>query len=314
MGIMDTKEELQMRKFHTLMAVRNTGRHMAVKVQKTAVFNIQRNRRTQPLNSAFRRVFGSALKKKGFVAVQEEYPYLARMAGDEVFHVVACMDEECTRKGYREFSVLGAAATVYRGTVSLDESPRSNDFWLRDLGAFYEKTHPSYDRGYHARLVSFAYRENDAGDLDKKLEQALGETEKIMLPVLDAAANPRTCVEYLWSLDSIEPLAPGYENARVPFGKTPYEDGLLLVQTKSRDDYRRLALKLAERDMERGGRERSRNSCMELLHEHENRRLDIVAQRDEIYAEPEIYKKAVAELGRRRRANQETLRSYGLKF
>ncbi len=302
-----------MRKFHSMAAVHNTGQQTAVKTQKTAVFNIQRNRKPQSLNSAFRRVFGKALKKKGFTEVNGEHPYLARMAGTEIFHVIACMDEECMEEGYREFSVLGAAATVYRGTVSLEESPRSNDFWLRDLGAFYEKTHRSYDREYHARLVSFAYRKNDAADLDKKLEQALEETEKIMLPVLDAAVSPETCLEYLWRLDSMEPLVPGYDDVRIPFWKSPCEDGLLLVQTGSHDDFRKLTLKLAERDMERSGRE-SGHCYVELLHEHENRRLDIVAQRDEIYAAPEIYEKAIAELGRRKRTNQEILRSYGLEF
>ena len=266
-----------MRKFHSMAAVHNTGQQTAVKTQKTAVFNIQRNRKPQSLNSAFRRVFGKALKKKGFTEVNGEHPYLARMAGTEIFHVIACMDEECMEEGYREFSVLGAAATVYRGTVSLEESPRSNDFWLRDLGAFYEKTHRSYDREYHARLVSFAYRKNDAADLDKKLEQALEETEKIMLPVLDAAVSPETCLEYLWRLDSMEPLVPGYDDVRIPFWKFGH-------------------------------------CYVELLHEHENRRLDIVAQRDEIYAAPEIYEKAIAELGRRKRTNQEILRSYGLEF
>ena len=256
------------------------------------------------LVQAFKKVFGETLKKRGFVTVRGKYPYLVRMAGSEVFHVIACMDEACDRKGYREFSVLGAAATVYRGAVTLADSPRNNDFWLKDLGTFYERTgRNGYDRKYHARLASFAYRENHAKDLYGKMKHALQETEKIMLPVLDQAVSPETRLEYLWMMDLIEPAVFVYDESLGTFGESQSEDGLLLVQTDSHDDFRKLSQKLMERDMKRTGRD-----YVEILHERENRRLDIVAQREEIFAAPEIYKKALAELERRKKENQKSLR------
>lgn len=256
------------------------------------------------LNLAFRKVFGGTLKKRRFVTVKGEYPYLVRMAGNEVFHVIACMDEACDEEGYREFSVLGAAATVYRGALTLEESPRNNDFWLKDLGTFYEKmSRKGYDREYHARLVSYVYRENNAEDLDRKMGHALQETEKIMLPVLDKAVSPETCLEYLWMMDLIEPAVLEYDESLGTFGESQSEDGLLLVQTDNHDDFRKLSQKLVKRDMQRTGRDYEG-----LLYERENRRLDIVSQREEIYATPEIYKKALAELGRRKKENQKSLR------
>ncbi len=216
------------------------------------------------------------------------------MAGSEVFHVIACMDEACDRKGYREFSVLGAAATVYRGAVTLADSPRNNDFWLKDLGTFYERTgRNGYDRKYHARLASFAYRENHAKDLYGKMKHALQETEKIMLPVLDQAVS-------LWMMDLIEPAVFVYDESLGTFGESQSEDGLLLVQTDSHDDFRKLSQKLMERDMKRTGRD-----YVEILHERENRRLDIVAQREELFI---VREDEEDDIERRKKENQKSLR------
>ncbi len=122
-----------------------------------------------------------------------------------------------------------------------------------------------------------------------------------MLPVLDQAVSPETCLEYLWMMDLIEPAVFVYDESLGTFGESQSEDGLLLVQTDSHDDFRKLSQKLMERDMKRTGRD-----YVEILHERENRRLDIVAQREEIFAAPEIYKKALAE--KKKKENQKSLR------
>jgi hypothetical protein len=45
------------------------------------------------LNAAFKKVFGDALAPLGFVKLKGRHPYLVRMVGDEILHVITCKEE-----------------------------------------------------------------------------------------------------------------------------------------------------------------------------------------------------------------------------
>lgn len=47
------------------------------------------------LNTVFKKVFGEGLKEYGFVKVKGRQPYLVRVIGGEIIHVITCRNEWC---------------------------------------------------------------------------------------------------------------------------------------------------------------------------------------------------------------------------
>ena len=78
------------------------------------------------INTIFKQVFGEALKSRGFVKVKGRQPYLVRVVGNEILHVVAFRNEWCPEPGYKDFSIRGGVATVYRKSIDFSCGVRDN--------------------------------------------------------------------------------------------------------------------------------------------------------------------------------------------
>lgn len=279
----------------------------------TIVLYFRKAARMPSLNTVFKQVFGEGLKEKGFVKIKGKQPYLVRMAGDEIIHIVTCMDEWCGDRKCKEFSIYASAATVYRSEIDLTKKPEDISFLFHDLDYFYIMTNPeNYDAAYRKQILSFRYEKDNENSLRCAMEQALGECRKIMLPVLGQAVTLESCLEFFWKYDLTHFGAPEYDEVQQTFSPTVYEDGLLLIQMDHHDDFMEKFQKKLERDyaaIEKGELTWSREQARE---NNEAYRLEIVTHRDRIYNNPELYKKALEGLGKRKKKNQETLRSYGL--
>ena len=54
------------------------------------------------LGTAFKQVYGEALKEYGFKKIKGKYPYYVRLIGDEIVHVITYAARPKTREGYKE--------------------------------------------------------------------------------------------------------------------------------------------------------------------------------------------------------------------
>ena len=105
------------------------------------------------LGTAFKQVYGEALKEYGFKKIKGKYPYYVRLIGDEIVHVITYKEEWCIGTNYKAFVVLGGVATIYRKILTFEESPKNNEEWLISNAGVYCKLHPfSDDEEYIKRL------------------------------------------------------------------------------------------------------------------------------------------------------------------
>lgn len=134
----------------------------------------------------------------------------------------------------------------------------------------------------------------------KGVEYSLEVTKDIMLPMLDKITDFEACIEHQ---KVIGMNINFYEYDDESFGnQNPsnfYNKGLLLIKTNNRDYFKRkMKTFLAERDEKDVDCAWSKQILLS----------------DNIYNNPELYAKALAELERRKTANTKILRSYGLNL
>ncbi len=257
----------------------------------TIVLYFRKAARTPSLNTVFKQVFGEGLKEQGFVKIKGKQPYLVRMVGDEIIHVITCMDEWCGDRGFKEFIIYASVATVYRKKIDLTVKPEDIEFQFESLSSFYSKnsTAEDYDNEYRMKLYSFRYKEDDGQSLQSAMEQALEESIKFIIPVLDQAVTlPDSCLKFFRKFNLTNFYRPEYDVEQQTFSYTAYEDGLLLIHMKNQGHFQ--------------------NGIPQAIADP----LKVMESR--LCSRPEIYEKTMAELKRRKEENQETLRSYGLEL
>ena len=268
------------------------------------------------INTIFKQVFGEALKSRGFVKVKGRQPYLVRVVGNEILHVVAFKNEWCGEPGYKEFGVYGGVGTVYRKIFDFSCGVRDNISWLCNLRDYYTKSNPADFDDYWKELTFFRFQMDNEESLYRKMKHALKETERIMLPVLDQVSDLDACIEFLRVYNSTSLYMSKY-NEDYTFG---YEDdnedcneSLLYIQTDNHDNlvqkFNEL-LAVTAKAIENG---KSGYRPYEIEKKaYEEWRIRTVTRRDNIYNTPKLYEKIMEELERRKKANTETLRSYGI--
>ena len=191
------------------------------------------------INTIFKQVFGEALKSRGFVKVKGRQPYLVRVVGNEILHVVAFKNEWCGEPGYKDFSIGGGVATVYRKSIDFSCGVRDNSNWLCALRKYYIESNPTDFDDYWKELTFFRYQMNNEEGLYRKMEQAWKETEKIMLPILDRVSDLDACIEFLRVYNSTSLYMSKYDEDYT-FGyeddNEDHNESLLYIQTDNHDD------------------------------------------------------------------------------
>ena len=268
------------------------------------------------INTVFKKVFGEALKPRGFVKVKGRQPYLVRMVGNEILHVVAFKNVWCGEPGYKEFGIYGGVATVYRKSINFSCGVRDNCNWLCPLKFYYTKSNPVGYDDYWKELVFFRYQKDDEESLYQRMEHARKETERIMLPVIDQVSDLDACIEFLRVYNSTSLNVQEYDE-NYSFGyeddNEDHNESLLYIQTDNHDDlvqkYNEM-LAVTAKAIENG---KSGYRPYEIEKKaYEEWRVRTVTRRDNIYNTPKLYEKIMEELERRKKANTETLRSYGI--
>ena len=246
-------------------------------------------------NTAFKHLYEKELKPYGFQKAKGKRPYFIRMIGDEIFHMITYRNLWSERP-YKEFEVRWGVGTVYREKIDLDSSPSSTVIWTKRGGNL-----PYVYRDLSLIIPGKPYEigENDV-DMETELDYSIEEIKRKVLPKLDGLVTLELCYEYL---DTYL-----YDEENYGGNFRGYNEGLvnyILYDSKIYEEVR-------GKHMEDAQREKDRQLVMKMI------RLRKTEKQPEIFQKyldgEEKYRLIVETLKRRKRENQERLRSHGITF
>lgn len=271
------------------------------------------------LNAAFKQVFGEALEPLGFKLIKSKYPYFVRVVSNEIIHYVTIANERADGRGYNGviykcFNVFCGVSTVYNSKIDFDTDPRKLFFGgLDSVHEIYTKSHwYDLDMKYRSSIMEFYYNPTSMADMLKALTRALKVTEDIALPVINPAVTLEKCMDYFGMMEHF--IFPDLGDCG---------DGLFITRWFSADDYVMFCERRSEHEIEHCRHELNSNLNLspKMKISLEERIKFIMDEREErqkkfyeIYDNPEMHEKAPAELERRKKANTEKLRGYGLEI
>ena len=185
------------------------------------------------LATAFKEVYGEALKEYGFKKIKGKYPYYVRVIGDEIVHVITFAPQSKRINGYKEYDVYAGIATVYRHCINLDLPVLQNSNWMNSLLEFYKNNNPYMDatewNKAFKKWYTFSYEENNEISLIDSLKYSLEVTKEVILPALDEVNNLNKCVSFLEKHDSTMLRLYDDEIFGLKYCSGEYNEGLLNV-------------------------------------------------------------------------------------
>ena len=245
-------------------------------------------------NTAFKHVYAEKLAPYGFQKIKGRRPYLVRMVGDEILQAVSYADAGTSVRPYRDFDVVWGVATVYRPKINLETNPR------------YERWMKNYVRDASGH-VTFQYRDdstlkpglpfqvggNDV-DMMEELERSAEAVIQETLPQLDQVKTLKDCREILGS-------DAAYVRDYDLGGEYDSDEGMLNYKLYTLEEFTA----------------RKKKTVDSVEARDKERRTQIMKEQVAIFrkfTEDERYhQKVLEEMERRKAANQEILRGYGLK-
>lgn len=291
------------------------------------------------LNAAFKQVFAEALAPLGFVKIKGRQPYFVRLIGNDIIHIITCMDETGVSRCYKSFNILGGVSTIYRHRISLDKSPSDNYNWLKDNAKFYYRSNylsVDYNDNFKRSIHEFYYEDETIDekyrnvpiqrngknlrplpDIFGALKQALHITKQIMIPELDKAVDIDSCIEFAikFKLGTFSPVSEKELEAMENDDRFGAEDLLCYLA----NDLERLSEIAVDNSisyygyhLEKGFLGYEQSQYEELFKKRNELIAAKILERDKNISNAELYKKICNEIERRRVDNTEILRSYGL--
>lgn len=110
------------------------------------------------LNTAFKKVYGEALKPYGFKKVKGKYPYFARVIDDEIVHIITCVNCTMIVPGkYKAFDIECGVETVYVTKINFDKRPGYND-WMKGNLSSVSRKKTENKIGCANGIISMLYR------------------------------------------------------------------------------------------------------------------------------------------------------------
>ena len=246
-------------------------------------------------NTAFKHVYAEKLAPYGFQKIKGRKPYLVRMVGDEILQAVSYADAGTSVRPYKDFNVVWGVATVYRPKINLETNPRYEN-WMKNY---------VWDASGH---VTFQYRDDSplkpgihysvgGNDVDMMEELARSAEAVIQnaLPRMDQVKTLEDCMEILGS-DAAYVYDLGFEY------ECDEKEGMLNYKLYTLEEFTA----------------RKKKTVDSVEARYKERRTQIMNEQVAIfrkYTEDERYhRKVQEEMERRKAANQEILRGYGLKL
>ena len=261
------------------------------------------------LKSAFIQVYGEALKPLGFKKVKGKQPYFVRVVNGEIIHIITIAKETSGLRGKKAFNIYGDIATVYRDKIDFSENPEYRIMGMKTSFDIYGNEHPIYELRTdeeHKRikqLYRHYYETDNEESMFNELKVSLEFTKQLLLPYIDSISDIDAAYTYFscgfWD---------GYE-------------GLLGLKTKK---YRELIEKEIT-EKEKGykmclgypqyvcSNECTQEKYEEMIQRHDEFVKIRAEPIENVLNSPELSEKYNKELERRKAANIETLKSYGIE-
>lgn len=239
------------------------------------------------LNAAFIKVFGEALEPLGFKLIKSKYPYFVRLIGDEIIHVISYYnDKKRFDKGNNNIVIKGGVATVYRKEINLTHNPRRENWLTTDCHIYIYRLERNLEKLDVELKRQLYYHPSAPSDILDEMEYQLTLTKRFILTALDKAVTIDSCLEHNFEIGMSLSL---YNDGCFgdTYGNSYYDEGMLYFKT----DWS--VFENATADMDQMSL--YRKSFFEKAH------IDF-----------DLYQKAQIELQRRKAANTEILKLYGL--
>ena len=266
-----------------------------------------------------KRVYSEGLSKYGFKKIKGKQPYFVRPVGDEIVHIITYKTEKSFTRGYKRFVVYGGIATVYRAHINLEKTPRDNSAWLYNVYKFYKrsdaenKTTDMYDK-----LTTFSYKEEDEASMINSIKYSFEMTEKFVIPRLNEVVDMKKCVEF-FDIYRSTMLRLSEKNFGKGQNEYDYNEGLLNIFVYTVDEYAEKKRKAHEKwneiilhDMKIG---RNGFTIEEYERDREDGRNIMERQINtfkKMVNDPEEHQRVMEEIEKRKIANIEILRNYGI--
>ncbi len=283
-------------------------------------------------NAAFVKVFGEALEPHGFKRIKYKYPCFVRIVGDEIIQIITYMKmkghpfvDGYERTDCSQYDIVCKVETVYSTEIEL---PTKNfEKYSSYLGKreIYGREHMfDLDKNYWKKAVKyFPHKSGDEKLTISGLEEAIDLTKQILLPALDGVTDLKSFLEYIYKFYGTPFLDynPGH------YDHLNQYDGLVRIKVdtcesflKRDEEYRLRGFDRSDKvnkvncakDPEKlahylGKVDKERN---EYISKHEERELFT----KQMFGDKEWCEKAFEELERRKAANIETLKGYGVEL
>lgn len=281
-----TLEELARRKKYNLEILKSYG----IDFEKPQ----PKKEKKLTINAAFKQVFGELLEPMGFKLVKSKHPYFVRVVNGEILHVITYKTEQAQYPEDKAFNILCGVATIYRQQIDLNAGIRANYNWLRNsIADFYAiPLGNEYDNYFRQTISRFNYFSTIESSLINVMKEASILTEKYVLPVINEINTLENCITFFQKYKL--PFSTNDYRKNINFNDcNPEDEGFLYIQA----DYIAKKNKLEEILSSPDINEIKRNRTKEIY---------------SFFIESEIRNIALGELQRRKNANLEILKSYGI--
>ena len=245
-------------------------------------------------NTAFKHVYAEKLAPYGFQKIKGRRPYLVRMVGDEILQAVSYADAGTSVRPYKDFNVVWGVATVYRPKINLEGNPRY-EIWMKNYvgDASGNPTFQYRDDSTLKPGLPFQVGGNDV-DMMEELARSAEAVIQETLPQLDQVKTLKDCREILGS-------DAAYVRDYDLGGEYDSDEGMLNYKLYTLEEFTA----------------RKKKTVDSVEARDKERRTQIMKEQVAIFrkfTEDERYhQKVLEEMERRKAANQEILRGYGLK-
>ena len=275
------------------------------------------------LNAAFIQVFGEALEPLGFKKIKGRQSYFVRLIGNEIAHIISCRKSKghpavngVIRPDYGRYEIIGGVATVYRPKIDLSIAPKDMG-WLLSDSEIYTKLHAfDLDMQYRKEIMYFPYKPDDENQMLESFRHAFDITSRNLLSVINEATNLNACMDFFYKYNL--PLSFIYGGG---FNENDSSEGLLQLKIDSFDScfereegYLKLEIDIDEHWCKKGCGGYTQEGIDLRRREFEK---GVSSRRNQIlawFSDTDWLNKAHEELERRKAANTEILRSYGLEL
>ena len=196
----------------------------------------------------------------------------------------------------KAFDILIGAATVYRRKINLDVAPAENINWMKPVDDYYIRSHrPNVEMRIVEQLHPFQYFKENHEDMIRELKFSLDMTQKYALPILDNVNTLDKCIDFFKIYSGR--ISTGIFNSKFDFEFCmEYDEGMLYIKTDNQELQRQFNDTIS-------GRTGASDEIRQM-----------VKIKNMYFNDPEIHRKALAELEKRRALNTEILKLYQLEI